>query len=100
MSTEKLSFFLKLNPPRASFMMDMTDNEREIMKQHVTYWQPYVADGTVLVLGPVMDPAGGYGMAILRVDSTGQLDTLVANDPANGLNNYEVHPMRVVSKFV
>lgn len=80
--------------------MDMTDNEREIMKQHVTYWQPYVADGTVLVLGPVMDPAGGYGMAILRVDSTGQLDTLVANDPANGLNNYEVHPMRVVSKFV
>ncbi len=36
----KMHFFLKLNPPRASFMMDMTSEERNIMQRHVEYWKP------------------------------------------------------------
>ncbi len=96
----KKYFFLKLNPPRASFMLDMTDDERGIMLKHVAYWAPYVQDGTVLVLGPVADPKGGYGMAVIRVDDEEQLRQLIANDPANGMNSYEVHPMaRVATKY-
>ena len=34
MDTNKKGFFLKLNPPRASFMLDMTDEEKSIMHQH------------------------------------------------------------------
>lgn len=98
MSTDKKSFFLKLNPPRASFTMDMTEAERSIMQKHVAYWMPYVEDGTVTVLGPVMDPKGGYGIAILNVDNEEQLKTLMDNDPANGLNHYEYYPMRAVTK--
>ena len=94
----KLNFFLKLNPPRASFMMDMTAEERGIMQQHVAYWNQYVSDGTVIVLGPVMDPKGGYGMAVVSVDSEEQLNGIIAKDPANGLNSYEVYPMRAVTK--
>lgn len=99
MSNEKKGYFLKLNPPRSTFMQDMTDDERAIMQKHVAYWAPYVQDGTVLVLGPVMDPNGGYGIAIIRVNNDEQLQQLIANDPANGLNKYEVHPMRVVTKY-
>ena len=95
---DKKHFFLKLNPPRASFTIDMTDDERAIMRQHVAYWKPYVDDGTVIVLGPVADPKGGYGIAVVVVDSEEQLDEIVAKDPANGLNRYEIHPMRAVTK--
>ena len=98
MNSTKKHFFLKLNPPRSSFMMDMTDDERNIMQNHVAYWAPFVDDGTVIVLGPVMDPKGGYGVAVLAVDSEDQVRQLVANDPANGLNSYEIHPMRAVTK--
>ena len=52
----KLHFFLKLNPPRASFTIDMTDEEKLVMQHHVNYWKTYVDNGTVLVLGPVFDP--------------------------------------------
>ena len=99
MNNEKKGYFFKLNPPRSTFMQDMTDEERVTMQKHVAYWAPYVQDGTVLALGPVMDPNGGYGIAIIRVDSDEQLQQLLANDPVNGLNKYEVHPMRVVTKY-
>ena len=95
---DKKHFFLKLNPPRASFMMDMTDEEKSIMQQHVAYWQTYVNDGTVIVLGPVMDPKGGYGMAVVQVENEQQLQQLIAKDPANGLNQYEYYPMRAVTR--
>ncbi len=98
MSTERKDFFLKLNPPRSSFMYDMTEEERNIMLKHVEYWKPYVDDGTVIVLGPVMDSKGGYGIAVVRVESKDQLNEMIAKDPANGLNSYEVHPMRAVTK--
>jgi hypothetical protein len=91
-------YFLKLNPPRKSFMQDMTEDERKIMQRHVAYWAPFVEDGTVIVLGPVMDPASGYGIAIVRVESEDRLLELIKNDPANGLNQYEWHPMKAVTK--
>jgi hypothetical protein len=38
MSAEKKHFFVKLIPPRSTFMMDMTDAEKATMQQHVVYW--------------------------------------------------------------
>jgi hypothetical protein len=98
MSTDKKHFFLKLNPPRKSFTNDMSDEERKIMQKHVEYWAPFVEDGTIIVLGPVMDPKGAYGIAVASVESEDQLNHIIANDPANGLNSYEVYPMRAVTK--
>jgi len=98
MSTDKKNYFLKLNPPRLSFMTDMNEEERSVMQKHVAYWAPYVEDGTVIILGPVFDPKGGYGIAVITVESDDQLDILVSNDPANGLNTYEIYPMRAVTK--
>jgi len=98
MSIEKKSYFLKLNPPRPTFTFDMTEEERKIMQKHVAYWAPYMKDGTVVVLGPVMDPKGAYGIAVVRVDDVEQLKLLIDNDPANGLNSYEFYPMRAAIK--
>lgn len=94
---DKKHFFLKLNPPRPSFTADMTDQERKIMQEHVAYWSKYVKEGIIIVLGPVFDPKGGYGIAVAEVDSREQLDKLIEKDPANGLNTYEVYPMRAVT---
>jgi uncharacterized protein YciI len=94
-----MEYFLKLNPPRASFTVDMTDEERSVMKRHVEYWAPYVQSGIVVVLGPVMDPKGGYGIAVVRVETEEELNRLLATDPANGLGSYEVYPMRAVTKY-
>jgi len=98
MSNEKKYFFLKLNPPRPSFTIDMTEEERKIMQQHIAYWAPYLNDGTMIVFGPVMDPKGGYGIGVVAVENQEQLNQIVANDPANGLGNYEVYPMMAVTK--
>lgn len=96
MPQDKIHFFLKLNPPRPTFMKDMTGIEKAIMQMHITYWQPYVYNGTVVVLGPVFTDSGGFGMAVVAVDNEDELDGLIRNDPANGLNSYEVYPMRAV----
>ena len=98
MGTEKKHFFLKLNPPRASFMVDMNEEERQIMLNHIAFWKPFVENGTVIVLGPVMDPKVGFGIAVVAVDNEEELTAIISKDPANGLNNYEVYPMRAVTK--
>jgi len=79
-------------------MLEMSEEERYIMQQHVAYWAPYVQDGTVIVLGPVMDPKGGYGIADVNVKNEEELNSIIDKDPANGLNSYEVFPMRAVTK--
>ncbi len=94
----KIQFFLKLNPPRPTFMMDATDDERAIMQKHVVYWASLLNDGIAIVYGPVLDPKGGYGAGVVSVDSEEQLKQLINNDPANGLNVYEYYPMRAIFK--
>ncbi len=98
--SDKKHFFLKLNPPRPSFALDMTDEERAIMGSHVTYWTPHAQTGTVVVLGPVADPKGIYGIAVVAVDDEEQLNELVANDPATKIGSYEIYPMPGVTKKV
>jgi hypothetical protein len=94
----KTWFFLKLNPPRASFMQDMTPDEKTIMQKHVAYWRTLLSDGIAIVYGPVLDPKGGYGVGVVSVDSEEHLKQLIVNDPANGLNQYEYYPMMAVFK--
>ena len=97
MSNEKKHFIVRLNPPRPTFAADMTDDEKAVMQRHVTYWMPYLNDGTLIVFGPVMDPKATFGMAVLAVDNEEQLDQLVKNDPATALGTVDVFPMKAVT---
>jgi uncharacterized protein YciI len=94
----KKQFFLKLMPPRQTFLMDMAPEEQAIMQKHVGYWTSLLSDGTVIVFGPVFDQNGGYGAGIVCVDNEDQLKYLISNDPANGLNHYEYFPMMAIFK--
>lgn len=95
----KKHFFLKLNPPRPTFSLDKTETEREIMLQHVAYWAPYVANGTMLVMGPVLGEKGGFGVGVIEVEDEAQLHKLIAGDPVNSLCTYEIHPMIVRTRL-
>ena len=49
-----------------------------------------------LVYGSVIDPKGVYGLGIIATDSAEQVEELIKNDPATGLNQYEYYPMMAV----
>ena len=68
---EKKYLALRLLPSRPNFIHTMTSEERGIMMQHVGYWQKYIDDGTMLVMGPVLDPKEAYGLGIIAVNTEG-----------------------------
>jgi len=93
----KMQFLLKLTPPRPTFADDMTPAEGAVMAQHAAYWAEVFKTGNVLIIGPVLDPKGAWGMAVLETDSPAQAQQLADNDPSvkSGLNKVELSPMRV-----
>ncbi len=74
-------YFCKLRPPRPSFISDMTPEEAELMRAHREYWTPRVETGVVVAMGPVADPAGGYGVAIIEAASDAALEAMQEADP-------------------
>lgn len=95
MSSERF-FFVRLVSPRSTFMQDMTESERAVMKEHGEYWRGQLAAGKVIVFGPVADPKGPWGLGVLRVQDPAEIATFEAEDPATkkipGMR-YEVLPM-------
>ncbi len=86
-------FFVRTNNPRPTFHLDMSPDERDVMNKHVTYWTEKAGRGIALVFGPVMDPAGVYGMGVYKVEDATEMQRLIDADPANGLLTYEIFPM-------
>jgi len=52
------------------------------MRGHREYWVPMVESGVVIAMGPVADPTGGYGVAIIEAPSLAALEAMQAGDPA------------------
>jgi len=76
-------FFYKLVPPRTSFAQDMSAEEAAMMGQHAAYWKGRIDSGVkVFALGPVADPAGVFGMAVMEVESEAAAHELARRDPA------------------
>ncbi|MFZ0582170.1 MAG: YciI family protein [Candidatus Acidiferrales bacterium] len=93
----KQHFFMKLIPPRPTFAQDMTAEERAVMQEHVQYVGEAFKQGSVLIYGPVLAPGGAYGMAVLEMADTTEVEKFMAEDPSikSGLNTFEFYPMRV-----
>lgn len=91
-----LYFLARLLPPRPSFMMDMSAEDRQMMREHSAYWRGHQEAGKMLIYGPVADPGGGWGMGVMKVSSEAEMRELQAGDPAirsgRGLR-YENLPM-------
>lgn len=95
---ESKCFALKAIPPRPDFQRDMTEDEGKIMQRHIAYWTEHLKNGIVPIFGPVFDPKGGYGLAIIKVESAEQVESMIADDPAviSGLLQEEYYPMRAI----
>ena len=59
----------------------MTPEEAQLMRAHREYWTPRVETGAVIAMGPVADPPGGYGVAIIEAASEAALEAMQAADP-------------------
>jgi len=92
----KKHFVLRLISPRPTFPQDITDEEKGIMQRHAQYWRGLMAQGFVLVFGPVLDPKGVYGLAVVEVGDESQVTEFIAGDPATAIGHYEVSPMMAV----
>jgi hypothetical protein len=92
-----MAYFLsRLIPPRPSFLSDMSGDERGAMLAHQDYWLPHINAGLVLVMGPVADPRGAYGVMIVNTPSLRMLEDWQRQDPVilAGLGfAFENHPM-------
>jgi uncharacterized protein len=88
-------FAYKLIPPRPTFAVDMTAEEGAVMAQHVAYWQELAERGVALVFGPVADPGGGWGLAVVKGDSERELEAVRDADPAvsSGVAQAAIYPM-------
>jgi uncharacterized protein len=94
MNSERKQFMYKLIPPRPTFAQDMTEVERKVMQEHVVYWKALTDIGTAIVFGPVLDPKGPWGVAVVEVADEADARALGTNDPAvkAGLT-FEVYAM-------
>jgi hypothetical protein len=83
-------------PPRPTFDRDLTAAEAEVMQRHAVYWKGLAEEGTAVIFGPVADPAGVWGVAILEVDDAAGIERFGRDDPAiqSGLGfRTEIYPM-------
>jgi len=93
---EKRHFFAKLVPPRPTFTADMDAEERQVMLAHGAYLRQYGESGTIIVMGPVQDPAGPWGLAVFEAGSGDEVRSIVACDPTvlSGRGfRWEIYPM-------
>ena len=77
-----MGFVFRLIPPRPSFPLDMSTDERATMLEHIEYWSSLTAQGRVLAFGPVGDPRGAYGIGIVLAENQAESEALRDRDPA------------------
>ena len=89
-------YLLKLIPPRPGFPADASTAEMDAMGRHSDYIRHLVDTGAVFAAGPVMDPAGTWGVAIVQAADEAAVTALCNDDPVikAGLGfRWEVLPM-------
>ena len=89
-------FYMRLVPPRPTFAKDMTEQELALMKQHAAYWADQFKTGKVLIIGPVDDPKGAFGIVVVECTEA-EAHAMADGDPTvkSGMNHFEVMPMHV-----
>ncbi|QEL25567.1 hypothetical protein FQV39_25450 [Bosea sp. F3-2] len=89
-------FFCRLLPPRPGFPGDASAEELRLMQEHGTYWREQAARGIAIAFGPVLDPAGAWGLGVAEASGEDEIRMLTEGDPVirAGLGfRFEIHPM-------
>ena len=89
-------FHCRLIPPRPDFAFTMTEEERALMGRHADYLRAKLREGVMIMAGPVADPAGPWGLLILRAGSEAEAKAVTDGDPVAQSGRgfrYEILPM-------
>jgi uncharacterized protein YciI len=89
-------FFVRLIPPRPTFVQDITESEQALMGQHADYMRRFFDVGKVLAYGPVLDPDGPFGFAVVEMEAE-EVRRFIEEDPSvrGRLMRYTISPMRL-----
>ncbi|WP_371781119.1 YciI family protein [Streptosporangium subroseum] len=73
----------------------MTEAEAAVMRDHVAYWQALADKGAAVAFGPVADPAGSWGVAIVEAENADEVYAIRAADPVvtSALGPVDIYPM-------
>lgn len=66
------------------------------MQKHRVYLKGYLDKGAVIVMGPVLDPLGSWGLVVVETGSEEEARSIIAKDPTvrSGLGfRWEIYPM-------
>jgi uncharacterized protein YciI len=75
------TFVFRLLPPRPTFALDMSNEERDIMSRHAAHWTPYLESGQMVVFGPIIDSTGSWGLGVVEAHDEQELRLFAAKDP-------------------
>jgi uncharacterized protein len=94
------AFIFRLNAPRPTFAVDMTDEERDIMGRNAAYWQPFIDSGQMVIFGPVLDGTGSWGLGVVEADDEEELRAFAAADPAVTSGTAQLEIGKLLAGFV
>jgi len=92
-----MAFLYRLLPPRPTFAEDMRLEEAAVMQRHAAYWHDLLDRRVAVAFGPVSDPKGTWGLALLELEDEQAAQEVAEHDPAveTGTCSYEVLPMQL-----
>ena len=93
---DKQHFLFMIHPVRGqAFFDDMQPEEEAAMSAHFDYLKQALADGILLLAGPMLDET--FGVGLLRLDSEEEAWAFLRNDPSIKANvqRPELHPMKL-----
>jgi uncharacterized protein len=94
------TFVFRLKAPRPTFALDMTDEERDLMGRHASYWQPFVDSGQMVIFGPVLDATGSWGLGVVEADDEDELRAFAAGDPVVTTGTAQIEIGKLLDGFV
>lgn len=92
-----MDFLITLAPLRPGFPAGMTAEERAAMDAHFHYLKALVTAGSVVLAGPVLDPAQPNGLIVIETADAAEAGRIMADDPSvkAGLMRPTLQPFRI-----
>jgi uncharacterized protein YciI len=85
-----------IHPPRENFAATMTDEERNVWRDHFAKLQQMHADGSLVIAGPTLGEAN-TGICVFEAEDETAARAVMESDPvySSGFANLELRPFRV-----
>ncbi len=94
---QKKAFLIRIQPVRATFVVDATKEEENIMGDHFQYLKKLTAEGKVVLAGPSINGEKTFGLIVVETDTEAEARSIMENDPSYkaGIQKGEVLPFTI-----